>query len=144
MEISQFIQFTYVVPVRVQQPVGAGVIHLLLLIQNLTHTHTQSAFCNIRTFFIFKLVMSIFSYNSLSHTHTHSNTHQSPTEEEAIFIHAELPRRLQDLGTHVETEQELVTLKQSSTGVSANGSNTLLNVIKTHHNYKMTTAYVCA
>ncbi len=42
MEISQFIQLSYVVPVRVWQPARAGVIHLFLLIQNLSYTYTHT------------------------------------------------------------------------------------------------------
>lgn len=51
--------------------------------------------------------------------------YQSSPEEEAVFIHVEFARCLQDFGTHVETEQKLVTLKQPSTGVSANRSDML-------------------
>ncbi len=99
-----------------------------------THTHTlQISFCNMRTFF-FKQLKTNFSKNPLSepeHTHKPSPpccSHQSPPEKEAVFINIELPGHLQDLGAHVETEQELVTLKQSSTGVSTNRSNSLTSL----------------
>ncbi len=95
MEISQFIQFSYVVPVRVWQPARAGVIHLFSPYPEPNthiHTHTtQIALCNMRTFFIFKQVKTIFSKNPLSepeHTHKHTppcSSHQSPPEKRSCI-----------------------------------------------------------
>ena len=51
------------------------------------------------------------------------NTDHAPAEEEAVFVHVDFAGRLQDLGTHLEGEQKLVSLKQTTAGVSLKNNN---------------------
>ena len=43
--------------------------------------------------------------------------HDSSAQEEVVLVHVEFSGRLEDLGAHVEGEEELVTLKQTATRV---------------------------
>lgn len=44
--------------------------------------------------------------------------YKSSSEEEAVLVHVEFASHLQDFGTHLETEEELVGLKQTTACVS--------------------------
>lgn len=52
-------------------------------------------------------------------------THHASTQEKIIFIHIEFSCHLQDLGTHLETEEELVPFKQSPTRVPGKTRNNI-------------------
>ena len=41
-------------------------------------------------------------------------THDAAAQEEVVLVHVELAGRLQDLGAHVEREEQLVPLKQTA------------------------------
>ena len=51
------------------------------------------------------------------HTGRSTVTYHSPSEEEVVFVHVELPSSFKNLGTHLEREQQLMTLKQTAAGV---------------------------
>lgn len=51
-------------------------------------------------------------------------SYKSSSEEEAVLIHVEFASHLQDFGTHLEAEEQLVDLKQTAAHVPA-GDNTL-------------------
>ena len=44
-------------------------------------------------------------------------THDAPAQKEAVFLHVQLAGGLEDLGAHVEGEEQLVALKQAATRV---------------------------
>ena len=46
-----------------------------------------------------------------------SCTHDAAAQEEVVLVHVELARRLQDLGAHVEGEEQLVALEQTAARV---------------------------
>lgn len=48
-------------------------------------------------------------------------THHTPTQKEVVLVHVELAGSLQDFGTHVKTEQELVALKEGTAGIPRGG-----------------------
>jgi hypothetical protein len=50
-------------------------------------------------------------------------TYHSTAQEEVVLIHIEFASVFQNLGTHLEGEQQLVLLKQTSTRVPAGHSN---------------------
>ena len=52
-------------------------------------------------------------------------TYHSPSEEEVVFVHVELSSSFKNLGAHLEREQQLVTLKQTTTGVPEEKSHLL-------------------
>ena len=44
-------------------------------------------------------------------------TYHSPSEKKVVLVHVELPSSFKNLRAHLEREQQLVTFKQSATGV---------------------------
>jgi len=54
---------------------------------------------------------------SITHIGRSTVTYHSPSEEEVVFVHVELSSSFKNLGTHLEREQQLVTLKQTAAGV---------------------------
>lgn len=44
-------------------------------------------------------------------------THHATAQEEVVLVHVELARGLQDLGAHVEAEEQFVALKEGATSV---------------------------
>lgn len=58
------------------------------------------------------------------------DTDHSSTQEEVVLVHVDFAGCLQDLGAHLEGEEQLVSLKQTATGVptSHNYHNLLSNV----------------
>lgn len=45
------------------------------------------------------------------------DTDHSSTQEEVVLVHVDFAGCLQDLGAHLEGEEQLVSLKQTATGV---------------------------
>lgn len=58
------------------------------------------------------------------------DTDHSSTQEEVVLVHVDFAGCLQDLGAHLEGEEQLVPLKQTATGVptSCNYHNLMSNV----------------
>ena len=46
-----------------------------------------------------------------------SCTHDAAAQEEIVLVHVEFARRLEDLGAHVEGEEQLVALEQTAARV---------------------------
>lgn len=46
-------------------------------------------------------------------------SYKSSSEKEVVLIHVEFASHLQDFGTHLEAEEQLVNLKQTTTRVPA-------------------------
>lgn len=50
------------------------------------------------------------------------SSYSSPSEDEAVLVHVEFACHLQDFDTHLETEEQLVDFKQTTTRVPAEES----------------------